>query len=329
MKKSLKVSIIVPVYNGELFLDKCVESLLNQTYKNIEVIFSNDGSKDRSLEMIKGYCQRNNKVKYVTHDNVGQSESRNLAFSSVTGDYVTYLDVDDYLDVDFVEKMLKKNDNYDIIIGGYRRVYDDGKLDFEYSIGDLEWNRYRRVTVWAKLYKVSFLRKNKIVFPSDRLMGEDIVYTMRCLSRTDKVLIIDYIGYNNLINEKSLTHVDKDKIFNDVPKMFRYIDDYIGSNKSYLREKKKIVYYYYLKIFVAYLVEQAEFLDCALLKEYYRTSFGSLKEIFEKYGYRLHCCYQSGEPFKVNVMMNVFVICEKFRMVNLLFWLLNKVYYHE
>lgn len=329
MKEKYKVSIIVPVYNGIEFLDKCVDCLLNQTYKNIEVIFSNDGSTDGSLEKIKQIVKKNKNFKYDTHENVGISETRNIAFKYVTGDYVTYLDVDDYLDYDYVEKMLENNKNYDMVIGGYKRVDKAGNIKFQFSTKDSEWNRYKRVTVWARLYKVSFLKKHGIFFPNVRLYGEDVVYTIRCLSKTSKVLIVDYMGYNNLINENSITHKDKNKLINDVPKIFYYIDEYIGQNKNYLKNKENIVYYYYLKIFVAYLMEQTTFLEYKDLKKYYATSFLKIKEIFTKYGYRLHFCYQKNEPFRVNIIMNLFILCEKIRCVNLLFYLLNKVYYRK
>ncbi|MBQ8681483.1 MAG: glycosyltransferase [Bacilli bacterium] len=325
MKEKYKVSIIVPVYNGLEFLDKCVDCLVNQTYKNIEVIFSDDGSTDGSLEKIKDVVMKNKNFKYNVHNNVGQSKTRNIALEYATGDYVTYLDVDDYFDYDYVEKMLDNNKNYDIIIGGYRRVDKEGNITFEFSLDDCEWNRYRRATVWAKLYKTSFLKKHKIIFPDDRLYGEDVVYTMCTLSKTNKVLIIDYVGYNNLINENSITHKDKDKLINDVPKILNNIDSFIKNNKKYLTEKEKLVKYYYLKIFVNYLVEQAVFLGYGDLKRYYETSFGIIKQIFNKYGYKLTFVNRSEEPLKVNLVINIFIFCEKLRLINGLLFLLTKL----
>lgn len=322
-----KVSIIIPVYNGMDFLDKCLDSVLNQTYKNIEIILSNDGSTDGSLKKIKEYSKKYENIIFESHKNVGLSETRNLALKKATGDYVTYLDVDDFLDNDFIEKMLECNDNYDIIIGGYRSIYSTGKINFEYFTNNTEWNRYRRVTVWARLYKFSFLKKNKIEFPHYRIYGEDVVYTMRCLSKTENVFITEYIGYNNLVNEDSITHRNKALIKREVPKMMKYIDEFISNNKNFLVKKSENVKYYFLKIFTAYLIEQAHFLNYKELSEYYDESFSLLKSIFIKYGYKVNCKNKKDEPKKVNLMIKLVIIFNKIKHPKLLLKILNRKFY--
>lgn len=322
-----KVSIVIPVYNGMPFLEKCMDSVLNQTYKNIEVILSNDGSTDDSLKKIKEYSKKYKNVIFESHKNVGLSETRNLALKKATGDYVTYLDVDDYLDNDYIEKMLECNDNYDIVIGGYRSIYSSGKINFEYFTSNTEWNRYRRVTVWARLYKLSFLKENKIEFPHDRIYGEDVVYTMRCLSKTENVFITNYIGYNNLVNENSITHKNKLLIKNEVPKMMSYIDDFISNDKNFLIKKSENVKYYFLKIFTAYLIEQAHFLKYNELYEYYDESFTILKSIFHKYGYKVKCKKKKDEPKKVNIMIKLVTFFDKIKHPELLLKIINRKFY--
>lgn len=329
MKKNKKVSIIIPVYNGMDFIDKCMDSVLNQTYKNIEIILSNDGSKDKSLDRIKEYAKKHKNVKFDSHENVGLSETRNIALRQATGDFVTYLDVDDYFDYDFIEKMIEGHEKYDVIIGGYRNIYPSGKINFEYSLSDSEWNRYKRVTVWARLYRLSFLKKNKIEFPHDRLYGEDVVYTMRCLSKTENVVITPYIGYNNLINEKSITHKNRNLISTEVPKMIKYVDEFIFKDTDFLIKKKHIVKYYYLKIFTAFLMEQTTFLTKEELQKYYKNSFPIVKNIFKKYGYKMNLIRMRDESFKVNLMIKLVIICDKLHLNKLLINLLHKVYYHE
>ena len=328
MAKKLLVSIIIPVYNGQDFIDKCMDSVLNQTYKNIEIILSDDGSKDNSLKMIKKYAKENKNVKYDSHKNVGLSITRNIAYEQATGDYITCLDVDDYFDYDFIEKMLENNKKEDIIIGGYRRVFPDGELDFEYVLDNSkEWNRYKRATVWAKLYNKSFLDENNIKSPDVRLYGEDVVFTMRCMSKTNNISFKNYIGYNNLINNQSITHKDKNKIKNDVPKMINNIDNFISSNKEYINNSKKYCYYYYIKLYTAYLIEQASFLEYRLLKEYSEECFEMIKNIFSKYNYKIHFCWMKGEAFKVNIAINFLTFFYKIRKMNLFIKLLSKVMY--
>ena len=308
MKKNPLVSVIIPVYNGEKFIDKCVDSVLNQTYKNIEIILSNDGSTDNSLNIIKKYAKKYSNIKYDSHDNAGLSITRNIAFQNVSGDYVTYLDVDDYLDLDFVENMLKDNADYDIIIGGYRSVSEDGKIFFNYSIDNSVWGRYRRVTVWAKLYKVSFLKKNKIVYPDIRIFGEDVVYTMRCMSKTNNVIIKSYIGYNNLVNADSITHKENYKIINDVPKMIENVDNFISKDNNYLEKNQNIVKFYYFKILAAYLMELSYFTAYKELKDYYLDNKKTIFNIYKKYNYSSRIKWMKNEKFGVNLLVKLLLI---------------------
>ena len=328
MNNDKLVSIIIPVYNGEQFLDKCMDSVLNQTYKNIEIILSDDGSTDNSLDIIKKYAKNNKRVKWDSHGNVGLSMTRNIAFEKVTGDYVTYLDVDDYFDYDFIENMLMYYNDEDIIIGGFKRIYPNGEVDFTYSLNNSKkWNKYKRVTVWAKLYNVDFLRKNNIIYPEKRLYGEDVVYTMRCLSRTDNVKVIPYIGYNYLINENSITHKDTNKIKNDVPKMLWSIHEYIKEDKVFIQNNKKYCKYYYIKIFTAFLVEQAKFLEIDDLTDYCKENMDIIMKIFNECNYKFSFIWMNGEQLKVNVMINLYIFFRKIGKEKTLIRLLNKNFY--
>ena len=100
MQKQLKISIIIPVYNTSKYLRKCLDSVINQSYKNYEVIVVNDGSSDNSLEIIKEYMKNNSKITLIDQKNMGLSASRNNALKKVSSDYFLFLDSDDYLDID-------------------------------------------------------------------------------------------------------------------------------------------------------------------------------------------------------------------------------------
>lgn len=324
-----KVSVIVPVYNGAKFIKKCLDGLINQTYKNVEIILLDDGSTDNSLELLKEYESKYNNVVAYTHSNVGLSQTRNIGLSYCSGDYVTYLDVDDYFDYDFIENFMKAADDNDIIIGGYRRVYGNSEVEFTYVHENNRWSMYKRATVWAKVYKKSFLDTNNIKYPNVRLYGEDVVYTMCCLSCEPSVKIIEYVGYNNLINEQSITHKDKDKILNDVPKIIENIDLFIKGNKNFLENNGKIVKYYYLKLFSNFLIEQAEFLDVIKLQRYYKKNINDIKRIFKEYGYKFGFCWEKHELFKVNLFLNLVVVFEKINAGKMLVAIISKCFYEK
>ena len=102
----IKVSVIVPVYNGEIYLEECMESILSQSYQNIEVIFVDDGSTDRSAERIQSFQERDHRVELIRQTNQYAGIARNRGFDAATGEYVIFLDADDYFDSSLVEKMV-------------------------------------------------------------------------------------------------------------------------------------------------------------------------------------------------------------------------------
>lgn len=322
-----KVSIIVPAYNAEKFIDKCMDSILNQTYENIEILLLDDGSKDNTYNIIKRYENNYDNVKAYSYSNVGLSITRNIGVSNCTGDYITYLDIDDYLDYDFIEKMMLDIRDNDIVIGSYKRVYEDGKVEFEYKQGCGDWAKYKRATVWAKIYKREFLTKNNIEYPDTRIYGEDVVYTMRCMSKNPKVKIINYAGYNNLINVESITHKDKSKLLTDVPKIISNIDYFIKDNRDFIQRNQKILKYYYLKLFCNFLFEQSEFLKLQDLENYYFDNLNEIKRIFNNYNYSFSFIWEQNDALKVNVFINIMIVFNKIKLDNLLVKLLHKVFY--
>lgn len=125
------VSIIVPVYNVELYLEKCIESILSQTYKHIEVILINDGSTDSSKEICDLYAQRDNRIILINKSNGGVSETRNLGINKAKGKYIMFIDSDDWIDSDCIEKCIiefKKDSSIDIVLFPYLKEYKEKKI---------------------------------------------------------------------------------------------------------------------------------------------------------------------------------------------------------
>ena len=114
--KKLKISVVVPVFNSEKYLEKCIDSIINQTYKNIEIILINDGSSDKSEEICNSYLKTYKNIKLINQSNSGVSVARNNGLKSSTGDYVLFVDSDDWLEKDMLEIMVKEIDNFDIDI---------------------------------------------------------------------------------------------------------------------------------------------------------------------------------------------------------------------
>ena len=124
------ISIVLPIYNVENYIEKCMESVLNQTYKNIEIILVDDGSPDNCPIICDQYVKEDNRVKVVHKENGGLSDARNAGIKVANGDYITFIDSDDYVDKDYVEFLYNtiEETDADIAIGGHRVIYDSGKI---------------------------------------------------------------------------------------------------------------------------------------------------------------------------------------------------------
>ncbi len=156
MKKN-KVSLIIPVYNSALYIEKCLESIVNQTYKNIEVIAIDDGSKDQSLKLLKRYAKKYNYFKVYSQKNLGVAKTRNKAVSLATGDYIMFVDNDDFLEKDYIERYITEilETKSDILIGGYQRVNSKNKVLFYAMPKNTSWGKYIVVAPWAKKARAS------------------------------------------------------------------------------------------------------------------------------------------------------------------------------
>lgn len=185
------VSIIVPVYNTEKYLVKCLDSILSQSYKNIEVIIIDDGSIDNCAKIIKDYLQKNKKIKYFKQENQGQAVARNKGIDISSGKYIQFVDSDDYIKPFMVEKMLTilREENLDFInsllsfdngkrIKKYKEKFSCTFLDEKDIIKNFFNNKNIYISPVNKLYKKEFLIKNKIEFPKIRAY-EDSLFSLK------------------------------------------------------------------------------------------------------------------------------------------------------
>ena len=187
----VKVSIIVPVYNVEKYLSKCLESLINQTLKDIEVICVNDGSTDNSLCILKEYANKDSRIKIIDKQNEGVSVARNTGIEVATGEYLMFVDSDDYLVENACEKALNtiEHNNSDICIFGHYDLVDGNKIishktndlikikDLNVKENLVEYSIY----IWDKIYRTEFIKSNQIKFPLGLKTAEDVIFCLLCL----------------------------------------------------------------------------------------------------------------------------------------------------
>lgn len=212
-------SIIVPVYNVENLLTRCVESIVNQTYKDIEIILVDDGSNDNCPALCDEYALKDKRIKVIHKQNGGLSDARNAGLDIATGDYIIFVDSDDYIERDTCQKILKFTyDNNDIIIGDaiveggidhLKHIKDSSVLDGKtYLLKALESGR-APMAAWLNIYNRAFLMQHGFKFKLG-ILHEDEEFTPRVLLNAKKVVISDVKFYHYIIREDSIT-TKKDK----------------------------------------------------------------------------------------------------------------------
>ncbi|MDY2607826.1 MAG: glycosyltransferase family 2 protein, partial [Lachnospiraceae bacterium] len=219
------VSIIVPVYNVEKYLEECLDSILKQTYANIEVIVVDDGSTDNSYAICCKYHQLDSRIKLVQKKNGGLSSARNAGLDHMTGSYVAFVDSDDTIDQNMIEKMIDviKKTNTDIVIGAFER-YDDitGNI-YSREMLDGKWNRlsednlgemlYVNPGVWNKLYRAELFQK--VTF-TDVSLAEDLVFLMDILKEKPRISRIREVLYRYRVRGNSIINTVNENAYNEL-----------------------------------------------------------------------------------------------------------------
>lgn len=213
MKKLKKLSVIIPCYNVEKYISKCLQSLRNQTYKNLEIIVINDGSKDSTLDVIKKEVRNDKRFKVIDQTNHGIGYTRNKGISLATGEYIAFVDSDDYLEKDMYEKMIQnlESNNADIVICDYYKFNSKEKeskkcgkqVKFNLSIFESpEIINNVGYCPWNKVYKTKLFKNIK--FPLNKKF-EDLEAVVKVLSEANKISKINDYLYNYRVNENGET----------------------------------------------------------------------------------------------------------------------------
>lgn len=235
----IKVSVIIPAYNAEKFIKFCVDSIINQTYKNLEIIIVDDGSTDKTELVIKDIDD--NRIKYIKKNNEGVSKARNDGIKYATGEYLIFVDSDDWLEKDAISKIVEciKNSNKDIIRINYYLVNGEKKQKNLKFIKDINLkdviNGDVYCYVWLLCIKRSFLIKNEIIFNSEISMMEDNLFYFDILLKTDVIPTFDYPVYNYYYNENSLSRSTNKFLSNcdDIIKLRNFMYNKIYDKKIY------------------------------------------------------------------------------------------------
>lgn len=274
----MKFSIIIPVYNVEDYLEKCLLSLKKQTYNNFEVIIVNDGTQDNCQKIIDDFCKKNEKFKGYIKQNGGLSSARNYGLKYVTGDYILFIDSDDYVEEELLERLnksLEKN-KVDVLKYNLRFIYEKEntrEMNKKHEFVSLHPNKAIEKLLedeilepaWLNCYKTSFWKKNKFKYYEGRV-HEDFGLTPLIYMNAKTISSINYVGYNYLIREGSIINSKESekmyKKFNDCLSFYDENIKKIKNNKNINTKTKKMLNSYY----VNGILEKASLLDGKYIK---------------------------------------------------------------
>ena len=249
------ITIIVPVYNVEKYINECVDSLISQTYKNIEIILIDDGSMDKSGEICDSYAASDARIKVIHKQNEGLGFARNTGLKAAQEKFVTFIDSDDKADADLVENLVNGiyEANGDTCIGGFKRISANGVIGFEerYDKAVFEGkNIYNnlfarmlgsapdkhdaiRMSVWNVMYSMDIVRRHNIEFPSERVfISEDIIWDSEYYKYAKKAIVIDSTAYNYRITPGSLTQKYKPDMLKKICVLYNEMCNRLSGDKT-------------------------------------------------------------------------------------------------
>lgn len=246
------ISVIVPVYNVEEYLDRCLKSITNQSYCNLEIILVDDGSKDTSGLLCDEWAKKDDRISVIHKMNAGLGMARNAGIENCTGQYITFVDSDDFIEQDMYHRMVDalKNSSADTCYCSLKMYSNDENavletcpsegtnigsgidilFDILGSAPECSKDCLRQMSVCLALFSVEIIKQNKVMFISEReFISEDLIFDVMYLTKAKRVVAIDECFYNYCFNSASLTHKYYSDRLQREKKQYKYICDLIDS----------------------------------------------------------------------------------------------------
>lgn len=279
------ISIIVPIYNASLYIDKCINSLLKQSKKEIEIILINDGSTDDTEEKIKKY--KDKRIKYYKNKNQGIGKTRNFGIEKASGKYIIFLDSDDYLEEEACKELYKsiENSNSDIVVCDFNKIYANKKQEIikieSFESSNLKNNpkllNIINLGPCNKIYKTELIKNNDIKF-EENIKYEDAPFVIKCLAKANKISKLNLSLTNYVIHGNSETTIRDEKIF-DILKIMEQIIIYLKDEKYIKEELNKLT----VRIITNYTVQQRNQINPKIADKFIEDAFALLKKYVPEY----------------------------------------------
>lgn len=314
------VTIIIPVYNAERYIKKCLDSVLAQTFDNYEVICIDDGSKDNSYSILQIYQKSfPEKIRIYKQENAGVAETRNRGIEYSKGKYIFFVDNDDTIESEYLQKHvdLAEATGDDMVISGYKRVNEEGNSIFQDKTKpDAFWEPFKRFAPWGRIYRRDFIVNNNLRFLNN-IIGEDDYFNILAATKTDKISVTEYVGYNWTFNTKSISNTQHDdpKLRNAAVHMLDQV--YTDLNKSVLTTLKgRCVEYSYIKFSVWFMLFYGRKLALRELLRAYEDLFSTIQRYFPRYFKNplIGLFTPKGENFGTRLAVCIFMILHRLKL---------------
>lgn len=275
---SPQISVIVPVYNAEKYLRRCIESILTQTFTDFELLLIDDGSKDNSLHICEEFAKNDSRIRVFHKKNGGVSSARNVGLDNINGKWLAFIDSDDIIEQDYLYNLIIKSDEVDFVICGYKQIGKQNKIVI-YHEAIYDMNSKKEMSFfdkseleaqslfycpWRKLYKSDIIKKHNIKFETNIFLGEDTCFIISYINYVNKIRTIKSTSYTYELpynpNKYSMN-------FDEFESHIETFDSYLSTLERYKDLKfnkiRAMMYGVYLSKYISYLMT----LDAALFKD--------------------------------------------------------------
>ena len=303
-KESYSLSIVLPVFNVEKYLERCIKSILEGTYKDLELVIVNDGTKDDSENIIIRYLEKYNNITYIVKENGGLSHARNVGYTYAKGEYIAFFDSDDYIEKDMYEKLMAKvkDYNYDIVVCDLymeyeqtgKKIYVGSNVEKEYKDVEEDNNEISirkeimeniYIAVHNKIYKKELIEKtfeNGMPFVNG-MYYEDIVYTYSILQNTRSISFVKEPLYYYVQRTSSISNNYDKKLYDIITSVEMLIENAVENNR--FEDYKEILEYIGIRyMYGTFMKRIAKTKNKKIYLEGYNRVIQEDKKIYEKYG---------------------------------------------
>ena len=286
-KESYSLSIILPVFNVEKYLDRCIKSIIEGSYNDLEIIIVNDGSKDNSDSIIKRYLEKYTNITYIVKENGGLSHARNVGYIYAKGEYITFFDSDDYIEKDMYEKLMGKvkDYKYDIVVSDLYMEYEEtGKKVYVSSNIKKDIMEKIYIAVHNKIYRkelIDKIFKNNMPFVNG-MYYEDILYTYSILQNIESISFVKEPLYYYVQRSSSISNNYDKRLYDIITSVEMLIENAVKNNR--FEEYKDILEYIGIRyLYGTFMKRIAKTKNKRIYLEGYNIVCNKDKEIYEKY----------------------------------------------